>query len=100
MENRKQVRQDLLDQLEAGGIYGSHYVDMIDKYMNFWDLHSKLNGSIKSEGVLVPARDGFKMNPAIEARNKNNTQMLKILTTLGLKAPSVQSLGDDDGDEM
>lgn len=100
MVKRTDVKKDLIEQLEANGIYGSHYVDMVDKYMHFWDLHSKLNGVIKSEGSVVPGTGGFKMNPAIEARNKNNTQMLKILTTLGLKAPTTQSVGDEDDEDM
>lgn len=100
MEKRAQVKKDLIDQLEASGIYGSHYLDMVDKYMHFWDLHAQLNGVIKKHGSVVPSTNGFKMNPAIEARNKNNSQMLKILTTLGLKAPNSPSLGDDDDEDM
>ncbi|MFC6038418.1 P27 family phage terminase small subunit [Paenisporosarcina macmurdoensis] len=100
MNARGDIRQDLIDQLEANGIYGHHYVDMIEKYMQFWDLDTKLVLVIEEEGTMLPARDGFKMNPAIKSRNENNTQMLKILTTLGLKAPATQSQGDVDGEDM
>lgn len=100
MEIREDVLHDLLDQLEANGIYGRHYVDMVTKYMDFWDLHSELSDVIQMEGNIVPSTTGFKMNPAIEALNKNNTQMLKILTTLGLKAPATQSVGEEIDEEM
>lgn len=99
-EIKDDVLRDLLDQLESNGIYGRHYVDMIDKYMDFWTLHKRLQKVIKDNDTMFPTTTGFKVNPAIDALNKNNTQMLKILTTLGLKAPATQSVGDGDDDEM
>lgn len=93
------IKEDLLDQLRSAGVYGKHYEDMVDKYMQFWTLHRKLSTEITDKGILIPSGTGFKINPAIEARNKNNTQMLNILRTLGLKAPVAPPGGGDDDDD-
>lgn len=94
----KEVKQDLIDQLRSNGIYGNHYDDMVDKYMEFWKTHKELSKEIKKDNYLLPSSHGMKLNPAVEARNKNNTQMLKILSTLGIKAPASSNYGDDDDD--
>ncbi|MDZ5712249.1 P27 family phage terminase small subunit [Jeotgalibacillus haloalkalitolerans] len=97
---KTEIKNDLLEQLRVAGMHGKHYEDMINKYMQFWTLHGKLSTEINKKGIMLPSGTGYKMNPAVEARNKNNTQMLNILKTLGIKAPTGPPGGGDLDDDL
>lgn len=91
-----QIKQDLIDQLERQGIYGQHYLDLVNDYMALWDIKNKLIKDIKERGVSIRwktynrdgevVQSGYKKNESIAELNKTNAQMLKILSELGLKA--------------
>ena len=103
-ELREQIRQDLIDQLERQGIYGRHYLDLVDDYMALWDVKNALIKDIKERGVTTKYQNGanqwgYKKNDSVSELVKVNAQMLKILSELGLKATDVSAI-DDDGDEM
>lgn len=98
MTDREHVKQDLMDQLKSNHVFGSHFYDLIEQYMRFWDTDLELTKIIQSEGNMVPTNTGYKMNPAVEARNKNSSQMLKIITTLGIKVPSLSNDGGEKDD--
>ena len=57
--SRKQVRDDLLEQLERNGMIGSHCQDMVDDYMELWDIAKALAKDIKKRGVT--ARQGNQL---------------------------------------
>ena len=85
------IKEDLLDQLERQGIFGKHYVDLVNDYMALWDIKNKLIKDVKDRGVTVKYQNGadqwgYKKNDSIAELNKTNAQMLKILSELGLKA--------------
>ncbi|NEZ47972.1 RNA polymerase subunit sigma-70 [Clostridium niameyense] len=98
----KEIKKDLLDQLEENEIYGKHYEDLINDYMALWDIKNRLIADIKERGVSVEWNNGKqvgrKKNDSIPELNKTSAQMLKILAELGLK-PSPKENGDMD-DEM
>ena len=101
---REQIRQDLTDQLERQGVYGQHFLDLIEDYMALWDTKNALIKDIKDRGVSVKYQNGanqwgYKKNDSVSELVKVNAQMLKILSELGLKATDVSAI-DDDGDEM
>lgn len=101
---REQIRQDLIDQLERQGVYGRHYLDLVDDYMALWDVKNALIKDIKGRGVTTKYQNGanqwgYKKNDSVSELVKVNAQMLKILSELGLKATDVSTI-DDDGDEM
>lgn len=93
---KAQIKQDLIDQLERQGIYGRHYLDLVNDYMELWDIKNKLIKDIKERGVSIRwetynrdgevVQSGYKKNESIAELNKTNAQMLKILSELGLKA--------------
>lgn len=93
---KTQIKQDLIDQLERQGIYGQHYLDLVNDYMALWDIKNKLIQDIKKRGVAIKwetynkdgevVQSGYKKNESIAELNKTNAQMLKILSELGLKA--------------
>jgi phage terminase small subunit len=101
---REGIKKDLLDQLERNGIYGKHYLNLIDDYISLWEIKEKLIKDIKKRGVSVywcngGGQEGYKKNESIAELNKTNAQMLKILSELGLKAEK-QERGGEDGEEM
>jgi phage terminase small subunit len=101
---KAEIKKDLLDQLDRNGVYGKHYLDLIDDYMSLWEIKNKLIEDIKTRGVSVHwcnggGQEGYKKNESISELNKTNAQMLKILNELGLKASS-SGAGDDPDEEM
>lgn len=99
---RSEIKKDLIDQLERKGVYGRHYLDLINDYMALWDIKNELIKDIKERGVSIkwqngPEQWGYKKNDSIAELNKTNAQMLKILSELGLKAEPLEEI--DDGDE-
>lgn len=101
MAKKTEIKTDLINQLERNGIYGSHYLDLVNDYMSLWEIKNKLIKDIKTRGVSVEwnnggGQKGFKKNDSIAELNKTSAQMLKILNDLGLKASSVEPGGEDD----
>ena len=47
---RVEIKEDLLDQLARNGTTGKYYIDLVDKYMDFWDLENELIADIKAQG--------------------------------------------------
>ncbi|MHA7139805.1 P27 family phage terminase small subunit [Rossellomorea arthrocnemi] len=90
---RKRIETDLSKQLKDKEIKGTHYEDLIQDYLSFWDLKNKLIDDIEKNGVKVSGMHGPKSNTSVNDLNKTNAQMLRILSELGLKAAP-----DDDGD--
>lgn len=104
MVRKTEIKKDLIDQLERNGVYGKHYLDLINDYMSLWDIKNKLIRDIKKRGVSVywcngGGQEGYKKNDSIPELNKTNAQMLKILNELGLKASSLGQ-ADDPDEEM
>ena len=101
---REQIRQDLTDQLERQGVYGQHYLDLIEDYMALWDTKNALIEDIKKRGVMTKYQNGqnqwgFKKNDSVANLVKVNKQMLELLKELGLRAADFEA-GSDDDEEM
>ena len=100
---KTEIKKDLIDQLERNGIFGKHYLDLVNDYMSLWDIKNELIKDIKVRGVSIKwnnggGQGGYKKNDSISELNKTNAQMLKILNELGLKAKS--EVIPDDNEEM
>ena len=98
---RKEIKADLLDQLIRNGTAGKYYIDLVDKYMDFWDMENSLIDDIRERVVVktyykVGGKSGTKKNDSIDQRIKVNAQMLKILDSLGIKPTGNYMGGDDD----
>jgi len=99
---KSEIKKDLVEQLERKGVYGRHYLDLINDYMALWEIKNQLIKDIRERGVSIPWQNGpnqrgHKKNDSISELNKTNAQMLKILNELGLKAEPLEEI--DDGDE-
>lgn len=96
----KDIKKELLQQLEANGTYGKYFEDMVDDYMAMYITKTLLIKDIQTRGIIVPynnggGQSGFKKNEAVEMFNKTNAQMLKLLSELGLKANLMTGGGED-----
>lgn len=97
------IRNDLLDQLTQNGIKGKQYVDLVEDYMSLWITKNLLINDINSRGVTIKwdnggGQKGRKKNESVTELTKVNTQMLKILSEIGLKPTDLT--GDDGDDEL
>ncbi len=100
MARKTDIKRDLINQLEQKGVYGSHYLDLINDYMALWDIKTGLIKDIKARGVIVEwdnghGQRGTKNNGSIIELKRTNNQMLKILNELGLKGASIEPADDD-----
>jgi phage terminase small subunit len=103
-ENEKiiEIRTDLKDQLKELNKFGKFYDDLVEDYIQMVKTKDELKQDIKGKGLRYKVKTGngfmqVKPNESIEKFIKVNNQMLKILETLGLKAPPESDPGDDDG---
>lgn len=102
---KRRIKKDLLDQLDRNGVYGNHFMDLVNDYMALWDIKNELIKDIKDRGVSVeyqngPNQWGQKRNDSIPELNKTNAQMLKIINELGLRPPRVGGDAVDPDEEM
>lgn len=86
----KNIKSDLLDQLERSGTTGKYYINLVDDYMDMWVTKCLLVDDIQKRGVAITydnggGQKGRKKNDSIEQRIKINAQMLKLLSELGIK---------------
>lgn len=96
------IRTDLKQQLEDMNKYGKVYDDLIEDYLQMVKTKDALKQDVKDKGLRYKVKTGngfmqVKPNESIEKFIKVNNQMLKILETLGLKAPPETDQGDEDG---
>ncbi len=94
------IKEDLLNQLQENGICGEHYIDLINTYMELFNIKNELILDIEKRGVSVlwenGKQSGFKKNDSISELNKTIDRMLSILNDLGLKPTPNGGSGDDD----
>lgn len=94
-----EIKDDLLLQLKANQTSGRFYTDLIEDYMDLWLTKNLLLADIKTRGVTVRynnggGQSGYKKNDSVEQALKVNTQMLRILDSIGIK-PSTSG-GEED----
>ena len=97
------LKQSLLDQLEENGNKKDFFVDLVEDYMRLWVIKNQLIEDIEERGVAVKYNNGggqfgVKKNENVGELLKVNTQMLKILTQLEIKAipTTAEDLDDDE----
>lgn len=97
----KNIKKDLLDQLERNGTVGRHFNDLVDDYMVMWVTKCLLNDDIKERGVLLKydnggGQKGSKKNDSVNQQISINKQMLALLLQLGIETS--KSIEDEDDD--
>ena len=102
---KENIYKDLLDQLDRNGVYGKHYIDLVNDYMALWEVKNKLIQDIREKGVSVKYQNGenqwgYKKNDSVRELTTVNNQMLRLLDSLGLKASKLDTEEEYDDLEM
>ena len=94
---RKEIRKNLIEQLEAKSAGLTLFEDLVDDYLELWDLKEALKQDIKDHGLVrtYETEKGFteKENPAPKQLPIVNRQMLALLQQLGISADNVSGGG-------
>lgn len=95
------IKTALLDHLDKIGASTAYLVDLVDKYMEFWDILQQLKDHIRKEGAVYQERNAsgnlvMKNNPAIKDLNAVNREMLAILRMLKINPEEIAKLDYDD----
>lgn len=98
----REVRENLIRQLETTGANTPTFISLIDDYMDFWIIKEQTKIDIRLRGVYVPydnggGQTGTKENPSVAYQLKISSQMLKILQQLKL---DVENAGGGFDDEL
>lgn len=100
----RQLKKDMLDDLNARGLIGQQYRDKVEEYMDFWCVLQKLKQDIAERGVCVTYQNGANQmgttdNKSIDKAAKISAQMLNIFTALGFKDQALNSKMQNGGEE-
>lgn len=105
----KELRQDMLDDLEMRGLIGVKFVAKVNEYMKLWCIYQMLTDDIEERGVYVEYTNGATQKGTTENKSltgaiKASSQMLNIWTALGFKEQAVKAVvapsGGDEDDEL
>lgn len=99
---RRKIELAIIKQLKEKQVYRfAHYQDLVNDYMKFWDFKNMLQDDIDEKGVSIEWRNsetqyGYKKNDSVSELLKVNTQMLKILYDLGVRASDLEIEEEDE----
>ena len=94
MANAREIKESLIQQLQAKGADVPLYRDLIDQYMWFLQQFHQMQADIRKRGrtyttVSAAGKDYEKNNPSVEDALKYSKQMVAILAALGLSTETV-----------
>lgn len=102
-----ELKEDLLDDLEARGLLGKKYTDKVEEYMSLWCWLKMLNADIAKRGVSVTYTNGATQkgtteNKSLSIATRVSAQMLNIWAALGFReqAISAKTVGGDEDDAL
>ena len=91
------IKNDLMKQLKQRGMDKQmQYVSLIEDYMSLWQVKNMLIQDIDERGVTIDydnggGQKGKKRNESVGELAKITSQMLKILSELGLRGADIPS---------
>ena len=101
----RDLKRDMLDDLETRGLVGKQYVDKVEEYMDLWCWLKMLNEDVVTRGVFVEYSNGATQkgtteNKSLTIATRVSSQMLNIWSALGFREQATsskpQSGGEDD----
>lgn len=107
-QDYKNLKKDMLDDLDARGLLGFQFRDKVDEYMSLWCVLQQLKADIMEHGVTLSYKNGANQygvtdNKSVAAITRVSAQMLQIWTALGFRsqataasAPPAQDAGEDE----
>lgn len=99
----KELKADMLANLEARGLVEKVYTDKVNEYMDLWEQRIKLERDIRERGISVldEKRGMMVENRSISLEVQVSRQMLAIYQALGFKDQALSSkAGAMDDDEL
>ena len=95
------IKKTLIDQLSAKNADIDVFKDLIDDYMQFWEITKSLQSEIKERGTIIEEYNTVgalvrKCNPAIKELRDTNKQMLALLKQLNLNSDNVVTEVEDN----
>ena len=89
MENKKknwtrtkayrEVRDQMVADLQTVGIWSAYFADRIDRYMGLWCVAKELEADLSARGVRVEYQNGVQRG---EADNKSLDRLLKVYSMM------------------
>lgn len=101
----RDLKRDMLDDLESRGLVERQYVDKVEEYMDLWCWLKMLNEDVVTRGVFVEYSNGATQkgtteNKSLSIATRVSSQMLNIWAALGFREQATsskpQSGGEDD----
>lgn len=86
-QSRKKVKESLLAALVAKGLDSPYFLDLLDDYMDLWDIKNKLRIDLQKRGPVVEWQNGanqkgLRKNDSLTEYPKISKRMTDILRQL------------------
>lgn len=111
-QSRKKVKESLLAALVAKEMDSPYFLDLLDDYMDLWDIKNKLRIDLQKRGPVVEWQNGANQKglrkndslteyPKISKRMTDILRQLEIDCRIEIDEPSSKEVEVDDqnGDE-
>lgn len=90
-----------MEQLKLQNKTGKFYEDLVNDYVEYWNLKKKLIADVKKKGIRYETFNGNgikveKANESIQNLQKTTVTMLKILNDLNLREPLLDNTSEDE----
>lgn len=90
-----------MEQLRLQNKTDKFYEDLVNDYVEYWNLKKKLIADVKKKGIRYETVNGNgitveKANESIQNLQKTTVTMLKILSDLNLKEPLIDNTSEDE----
>jgi phage terminase small subunit len=100
----KELKQEMLDDLEVRGLISRPYIDKVEEYMELWAQLKMLNEDIRERGVSIEYQNGENQkgttdNKSLGIAIRVSAQMLNIFSALGFRDQAVKAKADSTGGE-
>ena len=102
----RKIYESLKEQLICNDNFNDYTEDLLLDYITMYHTKTMLADDIIEKGVSMQydnggGQKGTKNNSNVDAFNRTNAQMLKLLDALGLKpSKMIKPAGDPDDDEL
>lgn len=99
------IKEDLKDQLIDQNKLGHQYDDLLDHAVYLFELKDKLQDDINNNGIRIKSMtgNGYEKeddNKSVDKLLKVSAQLMKVLNDLGMKEPTVDSGGENNGEDL
>lgn len=100
MAKKSEMKQWLLDQLDAKGARNPIFEELVDTYMTLYDEEKMLHKDIKVNGLRIKrmasnGKEYDEPNPSVQKADSKNKRRVDILRQLGISAENCAA-GEED----